>query len=114
MDEVITSKTLIEEGKAWNKLLIQKTSPELLQELLQDNPFVHQLQTKAETTGQAKGEAIGSIIEALAIRFQAERHLWRDPLYQLSLPQLTELRQTALRVDSLSAFEDAFQAVQAD
>lgn len=114
MEEVVTAETLIEEGKELNKLIIQMTPTEMLRELLQDSPFAQQLQAEAEAAGRAKWEAIGGLVEALVIRFQAERELWRNRLQPLSLEQLTELRQIVLTVESLAEFEQRFQTVQPD
>lgn len=110
MEKVITTETLIEEGKALNEFIIQMTPTEMLRELLHDSPFVQQLQSQAE----AKGVAIGGIVETLVIRFAAERELWQERLQSLPLEVLTELRQQVQTVDSLAEFEERFQAVTED
>lgn len=123
--DVMTPEQLIEEGKTWRDLVVQLTPYEQLLSLLQDSPFVQQLQAEAvaegeaigkaigkaigeakgEAKGEARGEAIGGIVEALVIRFEAERSEWRTRLIGLPLAQLEALRQAVLTVDSLAEFE---------
>ena len=130
--DVITPEMLIEQGKAFQEMILPMLAREDVVETLKDTPYVRRLSREARRTGRAEGRMEGRaegraegrvegrmegrmegeheamvkmVARILAIRFGVELDHFAAELNQLSVSVLETLSEVALTVDSLDDFE---------